>query len=361
MQEKQLTQDEMYWNIDRTATHNCLFNFIVGNRGGGKSYGGKGWVLKKFIKNGEQFIYVRRHEEELTETISKFFADISREFPDYEYNRIGNVLYFRKMLADGENRKWTEDDVCGYAIQLSTATKKKSIPFPKVTTILVDEFLLEETRSQQYLSNEVGAFMELYETIARPGTDHPDVTVWFLGNAISITNPYFVEFNLKLPNRIDKNGKRIWKHPNGDILVEFVKNEKFVKAKEASRFGKMINGTKYAAYSIHNEFLLDDDTFIEKRSKKAKHSFNFNYKNKTYGVWYDYTEGKMWVSESYDPSGVTFSFTTQDHNANTMLLKSRNKSSYLRPFFECFKAARLRFENMNIKNNCYEFLSVAWS
>ena len=356
-----LNQDNMYWDIDRTATHNCLFNFIVGNRGGGKSYGGKGWVLKKFIKHGEQFVYVRRHEDELNRTIDKFFGDIAREFPDYEYNRIGDELYFRKTVADGEDRKWTKDDVCGYGIQLSTANKQKSIPFPKVTTILVDEFLLEESRNQQYLQNEVGKFMELYETIARPGTDHPDVTVWFLGNAISITNPYFVEFNLKLPNRMDKNGKRIWKHPNGDILVEFVKNENFVKAKENSRFGKMIDGTKYAAYSIHNEFLLDDDTFVEKRSKKSKHSFNFNYKNKLYGVWVDYSEGKMWVSEAHDPSGVTFSFTTQDHNQNTMLLKGRNKSCYLRPFFECFKDARLRFENINIKNNCYEFLSVAWS
>lgn len=361
MSVKELTQDDMFWNIDRTATHNCLFNFIVGNRGGGKSFGGKGWVIEKFIKRGEQFIYVRRFEEDLKEPLETFFNDISVMFPDYEFKVLGNKLYLRKSLAEGEDRKWTEDDLCGYGIQLSTANKKKSISYPKVTTMIVDEFLLEESRNQQYLQNEVRKFMELYETVARPGTNHPDVTVWFLGNAISITNPYFVEFNLKLPNKMDRNGKRIWKHPNGDILVEFVKNEKFVEAKKNSRFGKMIDGTKYAAYSIENEFLLDDDTFIEKRSKKARHSFNFNYKGKTYGVWYDYSEGKMWVSDAVDPYGITFSFTTQDHNTNTMLLKSRNKSSCLRPFFECFKAARLRFENMNIKNTCYEFLSLAWS
>ena len=28
-----------YWDIPRTVSHNCLFNFILGIRGAGKTYG----------------------------------------------------------------------------------------------------------------------------------------------------------------------------------------------------------------------------------------------------------------------------------------------------------------------------------
>ena len=66
----------------------------------------------------------------------------------------------------------------------------------------------------------------------------------------------------------------------------------------------------------------------------------------------------MWVSESIDPYGVTFSFTLKDHSPNTMLLKNK-KSYYLKQFIECFKGGVLFFENMNIKNLCYEILKMA--
>jgi hypothetical protein len=45
----------IFWNARRTLTHNTLINVIVGNRGGGKSYGAKQWAIDNFIKKGEQF------------------------------------------------------------------------------------------------------------------------------------------------------------------------------------------------------------------------------------------------------------------------------------------------------------------
>ena len=49
----------IFWDTRRTLTHNMLINVIVGNRGGGKSYGAKLWCIDKFIKNKEQFGYIR--------------------------------------------------------------------------------------------------------------------------------------------------------------------------------------------------------------------------------------------------------------------------------------------------------------
>lgn len=347
----------IFWDIDRTMTHNALINIIVGNRGGGKSYGAKTRGVKNFINKGEQFGYIRRYRDDLKKPLEQFYKDIAQEFPDHECKVEGDKVYIR-LKTENDKQKWTEKDIAGYGFSLSTANNKKSMSYPNVTMLIFDEFLLEEG-NQRYLPNEVEKLLNLYETVARPGSNHPRVTLWLLGNAISVTNPYFLYFNLKMPSTKDKNNKWIWKHPDKPILVEDVRNEGFIDVKKKTEFGRLVHGTNYADFSIENKFLLDDDTFIEKKSQKAKHAFNFAYKGKEFGVWFDFSEGKMWVSSAIDPSGLMYSFTMKDHRPNTMLFKTKNKSYWLKNFFEAFKQGTLYFENMNIKNMCYEILKMS--
>ena len=347
----------IFWDIGRTLTHNALINFIVGNRGGGKSYGAKRRAVQNFITRGEQFGYVRRYRDDLKKPLEQFFKDIAWEFPEYECKVEGEKVYIR-IRSENSKEKWTEKDIAGYGFSLSTANNKKSMSYPNVTMLIFDEFLLEEG-NQRYLPNEVEKLLNLYETVARPGSGHARVSLWLLGNAISVTNPYFLYFDLKMPTAKDKNNKWIWKHPSKPILVEGVRNEGFIDAKKNTEFGQLVNGTTYADYSIENKFLLDDDTFIERKSQRAKHAFNFAYKGREFGVWFDFEEGKMWVSTATDPSGLFYSFTMKDHKPNTMLFKTRNKSYWLKNFFEAFKQGTLYFETMNIKNMCYEILKMS--
>lgn len=347
----------IFWDIGRTLTHNALINIIVGNRGGGKSYGAKKRAVQNFLTKGEQFGYIRRYKDDLKKPLEQFFKDIAWEFPEHEFKVEGDKVYIR-VKAENEKQKWIEKDICGYGFSLSTANNKKSMSYPDITMLIFDEFLLEEG-NQRYLPNEVEKLLNLYETVARPGSNHPRVSLWLLGNAISVTNPYFLYFGLKMPTHRDKNGKWIWKHPSKPILVEDVRNENFIDVKKNTEFGQLVNGTNYADFSIENKFLLDDDTFIDKKTPIARHAFNFAYMGKEFGVWYDYTAGKMWVSHAVDPSGLMFSFTLKDHKPNTMLFKTRNKSYWLKNFFDAFKQGNLFFEDMNIKNMCYDILKLS--
>ena len=304
--------------------------------------------------------------------VDELFKDIDIKFPDYEYMNKGNKIYFRKKSlneeGEVEERAWTEDDIAGYTFHLSTATNKKSTPYPHITTMVFDEFLLDEG-PQKYLPGEVRALLNLYETIARPVDtsemeDAPpqrEVKLFLLANTITITNPYFLYFDLKVPKRQDRNGKWIWKHPTKDILVENVMAEEYMEAKKRTKFGKIVEGTDYFDYSMNNQFILDEDYFIERKSPQAKHAFNISYKGNLYGVWFDYSIGRMWVCEATDPYGITYTLTLKDHKPNTMLLKSRNKTSYFKLFFDMFQAGNVFFENMNIKNHCYEILKMIWA
>lgn len=349
----------MFWNLRQTKTHNMLFHVILGNRGGGKTYGAKEWAIDNFLKTGEQFGYIRRYREDLRQPMVQFFKDIQDKYPDYEFKTDSNYFYIR-LKPENEKEKWTEKDIAGYGFILSTANNKKSIAYPKITTLIFDEFLLEKTGAVRYLNNEPLALLNLYETIARPGTGHPRVTLWLLANSISITNPYFLYWDLKMPTKQDKHGKWIWKHPTKPILVEDVRNEKFIDVKKNTEFGKLVEGTSYADYSIENKFLLDDDTFIEKKTNKCRYYFTFIYMEHTLGVWADFTEGKMYVSKQIDPSfPLCYSVTMKDHKPNTMFLKNKSRTERFRVFVENYKQGNVRFDSVNIKNITYEVIKLS--
>lgn len=347
----------MFWDLRRTLTHNKLINIIIGNRGGGKSFGAKQWAIDNFIKTKEQFGYIRRYKDDLKEPMIQFFKDIEMYYPDFEFKVDTKYFYIRMKPADPKE-KWTEDDIAGYGFTLSTANNKKSISYPNITTLIYDEFLIDKG-NQRYLTNEPVALLNLYETIARPGTGHKRVILFMLANALSITNPYFLFFDLKLPTKQDKNGKWVWKHPTKPILVEDVRNEKFIDIKRNTEFGDLIKGTTYEGYSIENKFLLDDNTFVGPKSPKARFYFKFIYLDKEFGVWADFIEGKMYVSKQVDPNyPLTYSITMKDHKPNTFLIKNKNRNGHFKMFLEAYKESQVIFEDVNIKNICYEVFKM---
>ena len=349
--------DSIYWDLRRTLTYNALFYVILGNRGGGKSFGAKWYAIDRFIKYGEQFGYIRRYKEDLIEPMKQFFKDVEYKYPDYEFKADNKYFYIRKK--SNQDGGFKEKDIAGFGFSLSTANNKKSISYPNVTTLIFDEFLIEKG-FQRYLPNEVMALLNLYETVARPGTDHPRVILLMLANAISITNPYFLYWDLKMPNKLDKNNKWIWRHPTKPIIVEDVRNAKFIDKKKNTEFGKLIEDTAYADFSVENKFLLDDNTFVEKKSTKARYYFTFVYMEHTLGVWADFIEGIMYVSSSVDESyPIKYSITMKDHKPNTMFLKNKNRSAHFKLFLESYSMGNVRFETINIKNICYEVIKMS--
>jgi hypothetical protein len=79
-----------YYDFGPILSRNAAWNFIVGGRGIGKSYGAKKLAIKDYIRKGEQFIYLRRFEEELTAR-DQFFADVAWEFEnEWDFRPNGN-------------------------------------------------------------------------------------------------------------------------------------------------------------------------------------------------------------------------------------------------------------------------------
>ena len=329
--------NDIWYSPFRIISFNALLNLIIGERGVGKTYNFKVYAVKRFLNKGKQFAYIRRYDTDLEASVgssndNKFFEQIRSEFPNSEF-KITKSKKVRKLYIDGK--------ICGYALPLSASDSLKSSSYENVDIIIFDEFMLKDGSPQHYLRNEPEIILDLIETIGRLR----DIRVYCLANAVSSTCPLMAYFDLTLPYNSD-----IKLFKNGTIAVEYIKNEKYRKVKKASRFGQLIDGTKYGKYAIDNEFITESKAFIRKKDKNAKFFFILYVNGKTYGIWRDTVNQMLYVSNDIDPNCIVkFAINESDHNENTVLAKVRT-NFWFKQIINHYRLARLCFENQNIKN-----------
>ena len=327
----------MYYSYSRILSYNAFLNFLIGERGVGKTYGAVKFVTKEFIKKGHQFVYLRRYKSDLKKSVPTFFDSISNnnEFPDHKLSSKGNSLFI-------------DDKQAGFAVTLSTAQDLKSANFDQVKYIIFDEFILEDGQGH-YLKNEVDVFLGLIETISRLR----DVKVLLLGNSANIVNPYFLFFDLHLPYQ-----NEIITFKDGLIALQYAKSLEYIDVKKQSRFGKLVANTSYEEYAIENKFVNNNKEFIEKKDKDSKFSFSFIYNDIRLGVWINWLSGKMYISQDFLENGIVFACTSHDHKPNTMLLSIAKKYNCWRTFITNYKLGNVYFENTKIKNISHDIMKM---
>lgn len=325
----------MWYDKQQLLSHNKILNMVLSNRGGGKTFHMTRWGIDDFKKTKRQCVWVRRYQTEIDEMIlnGKFFDAVREYYPNDELTIDGNL-----GKVNGE--------VAFYFIALSTSRQLKSNNYPFVNKIIFDEFIIDKGRVA-YLKNEVEVFLDLYETVART---RDNVRAVLLANSITIVNPYFLFWNIKPDTE-----KRFT--VSGQVCVELFTDADFVAAKQKSRFGQLVKGTRYSAYAIENKWLLDTDTFIEQKTKDAEFMLGMKYNGIMYGFWVDYRVGLIYVNKQYDPSSYSlFCLQKDDHEANLLLIKGLNDSKRIQRIVFAFRNGLLRFSDMQVKNQFYEFI-----
>ena len=337
----------LYYNYDKLFSYDFLIAFVIGERGVGKSFNAKLAMLTKFIRTGEQFIYIRRYKTELDTALATFWDDLQ-----------GNGYFDDLHLTVKKSKMLTElqcdGAVCGYAVPLSTANILKSTAFPNVSTIIFDEFLLDNAGTYRYLKNEVTLLLDVIETVFRL---REGKTI-LLGNALNVhASPYFAYWNLELPD----NGKEFRTFKDGAIVVNYIRNLAYRDAKKKSRFGKLIDGTEYGKYAIENEVLRENNSFIAKRPSNSTFYGMLIINGVNLGIW-NGRDGYLYLSEKYDPNTrQKFVFDYNDHTEQTIFTNAR-ENWYLHMCVRGYKQGWLKFESQKIKavavsllNKCISF------
>ena len=299
-----------YYSLHDVLTRNGVYNFITGPRGNGKTYSAKKHAIKRFIDRGEQFIYLRRYSTELSSTLT-FFADVGQEFDGWDFQVFGGEF---KIRREGSKDKWV---TMGYAFALSKSATYKSKPMPNVHTIIFDEYLIEKGH-RRYLQNEATVFNDFFNTVDR----YQDrVRVFFLGNSISIANPYFNHFKITPPI----SGEKEWvTSGNGFIVAHFPKSNSYVNEVGLSRFAQFIQNfdPDYAEYAMASLFKDNTGDLLGRKHKDARYLYSLSSSQGSLSVWI--YKDLFFLQEKQPESPNMF---TTDHNRVTRdvhLLESNN-------------------------------------
>lgn len=281
----------LFYSFGPILSRNAVFNFCVGGRGIGKTYGAAKLGIKNYLKDGQQFIYLRRYREELAAARKTFFAAVAQEFPGVEFRENGNKGELcRTPDAEKKDKVW--ETVC-YFVNLSTAQQFKSVNYSRVTLIIFDEFIIEKG-NVQYLTNEARVMLDFYSTVDR----WQDKTrVLFLANAVTIINPYFMEWN------IQPNGQEFMTRGKGFVCVHFPQDGAFGDAVRKTRFGQFIEGTEYADYSIGNQFRDNGTSMLGNKTPDHKYCFTLETDGGTFSCWraWDIVNSTTWHVQAKRP------------------------------------------------------------
>ena len=331
---------KIFYDPSRLLSYNSFLNFVVGSRGVGKTYGFIKFCIQRFLKTGEQFIYTRRYATELETSVPKFFDPYLNcdEFRAVEFK----VRKSKKLSIF-----YINGNVAGYAVALSTALVLKSTSFTNVKNIIFDEFIIDKG-TYHYIggSGEPAKFIDLVETIFRLR----DGRVFLLGNAITITNPYFEYFNLKLGYKTDFKVCKRDKNGEPLILVNYISNPEYEETKSNTRFGQLVQGTSYGDYAVNNKWYLDDNMFVEKRDPNSYCVSVFIVNGVSYGLWLCRKTGIRTLCKDFDPGNpCRFACDNKSHSLETTLQNAR-KNTWFMIMVRLYQVGMLRFESVAIKS-----------
>lgn len=226
-----------YYNVNRLFSYQGINVFlIIGGRGIGKTTGLNIHNIGDFIKNGNEFLYVKRYINELKKCKSMLDPLVN----NVQVQGLSHGLF-----------QWQYNKTrIGYGAALTAQQLLKSgVDFTKVHTLVFDEAILPRGGSYRYLENEIEMFFELISTVFR---DRKDYKIFILGNNADIFNPYFDYFNIP-------KFERSYMDIDRGLYCELAKNSaELIESEKETPLYKLTKGTQYFEYHYNNEVLTTE-------------------------------------------------------------------------------------------------------
>ena len=246
---------KIYWNRKQLFDTGAEYLMAFGQNASGKSYQGKLECIETALR-GEHFFFLKRWKEDAKQTmVAHYFDDIPvNKLTNNEWEGITAWQGFFYFFRHDEKGEVVKSEIIGAYGGLNDWQRLKSFVYVDYTFILFEEFISKDV----YLNDEPTTLQRLITTIVRRHKGR----VLMLGNSISRTVPYFLEWT---PNVIrQKQGTIEIYHMHDfsgegedvDIAVEYTGH---IKGTGSMFFGEASKSIKAGEWSVDNYPKLPKD------------------------------------------------------------------------------------------------------
>lgn len=262
--------DSGYLNLHEMLSRNLPFNFAVGGRGTGKTYGS----LCECLDTRRTFLLIRRTQAQADIITRPEFSPFKRICDDRSLKitcspvtKYNSAFYYYK---DGKDGKMIPDGPpIGYSAALSTFSNIRGFDASDVDLMIFDEFIPE--RHERPIKNEFEALMNCYETVNRNRElqGKKPVQLLCLANANDVANPVFIGFNLvkKATEMLEKN-REVYQDNGRGICLYMLQHSPISESKRNTVLYRATAGTRFAEMALDNRFSFNDMGNIGSRNLK---------------------------------------------------------------------------------------------
>lgn len=321
-----------WFNLNKLLSYNSVISMVMCYRSAGKTFASKQKVVTEWRK-GNQCVWVRRFEKEMEKCKRDFWNVFIQKqvYPDLDFEVKGDVA-----LINGE--------VAVHFVSLSTSLALKGSEMPKVTYLFFDEYVLTHTGYNHYLKGEMKLLLDLAVSVFR---DRKKKLV-LLSNTVSYVNPLFTYFNI-----CPKGDEEFIQCGNGQVTIQFYKNEVFKEETLQDDFYKMLEGTEYLDYAINDVPLEDTESFIldiKELSGQKTFIASFLFDGIEVGVWrYDHYNICHCTYDIDKYSKFRYFVNPNESREGLLFLRGNKLSWRVKQVSTAFKDGKLYYHNQEIK------------
>ena len=248
-----------YVDIRWILAQGLPFNFLVGGRGTGKTYG----ALKVVVEDNIKFMLTRRTQAQIdivTKNEFSPFKPINRDL-GMDITAAKITKYNTGFYADDSG------DPIGYASALSTMSNLRGFDASDVQLWIFDEFIPE--RHERPIKSEGAAFLNAYETMNRNRElqGQMPIQTLCLANANDLGNPIFMELGLvSRAMRMQQTGKNMSLLRDRGIGI-YILSDSHISAQKANTalYKATAKDSRFNEMALNNAFREDDAAHIQSK------------------------------------------------------------------------------------------------
>lgn len=236
------------------------FYICIGSRGKGKTCAAWYWVLKRYLKHGEKFVWLRLTDSPIKKAERESGSSL---VPSFILRKLGiDDVFLRGASIYVQLKGMKNGKLCGIMDSLSTFYNGKGLDMSAFTNIVFDEINRESGERNTF--DVIKGFINQIETIVRMR----HLRILMLGNTISDTSEILSLFKFQ-PKKFG-----IYKLTRRHAIVEYLDdNDQFKEKRANSMAGVLLKEAKYVSPSFINKAIVYEKTISPYTNNKPV--FNF--------------------------------------------------------------------------------------